>query len=121
MEKVGEFCVDAGICWIGDPCYVMPYDASGADVVRNWDKFCDQLKTADGQPKDAAQFRFKEGHIGLGVCVSTGWGDGQYPVYIERNEEGRIARVLIEFIPEEEDEYDEPSEYDEWQSYDPDC
>ena len=99
MEKVGEFCVDAGICWIGDPCYVLPNDASCADQVRDWSKFCQKIGKSD-----TTQFNFKQGHTGLGVCVSTGWGDGQYPVYIERNDEGRIARVFIEFIPEEEEE-----------------
>lgn len=34
---------------------------------------------------------------GLGVAVTTGWGDGQYPVYVKRDEEGRIVQVLIDF------------------------
>ena len=104
MEKVGEFAVDAGICWIGDPCYVLPEDASHADSVRDWWKFCDQIKEAD-----TTQFNFKQGHTGLGVCVSTGWGDGMYPVYIERCQEGRVARVVIQFITEEDylDDYPE--------------
>ena len=97
MEYVGEFAVDAGICWIGDPCYVLPDDASHADSVRDWSKFC----TAIGEA-DTTQFNFKQGHTGLGVCVSTGWGDGMYPVYIERSEEGRVAKVVIEFITKED-------------------
>ena len=28
MEKhLGHISVDAGLCWIGDPCYVLPSDA----------------------------------------------------------------------------------------------
>ena len=38
------------------------------------------------------------------MVVTTGWGDGQYPVYIERSDEGRVAKVVIEFINEEDDE-----------------
>jgi len=37
------------------------------------------------------------GQIDLGVAFSTGWGDGRYPVKVQRNAEGRIMRVLIEF------------------------
>ena len=103
MEKVGHIAVDAGLCWIGDPCYVLPDDASNADQVRDWSSFCDQLITADGEHKSTAQFRFNHGHIGLGVAVSTGWGDGMYPVYVEYSAEGRVAKVEVVFIEEEEE------------------
>ena len=104
MERVGEIAVDAGLCWIGDPCYVLPDDASNADQVRDWSSFCSQFITDDGISKDIAQFRFKQGHIGLGVAVSTGWGDGMYPVYVEYSEEGRIASVQVVFIDEDEED-----------------
>ena len=102
--QVGQIAVDAGLCWIGDPCYVLPNDASNASQVRDWSKFCDQLITADGKAKDSAQFRFEHGHIGLGVAVSTGWGDGMYPVYVEYSEGGRIAKVEVVFIDEDDEE-----------------
>jgi len=62
------------------------------------------LITADGEHKSTAQFRFNHGHIGLGVAVSTGWGDGMYPVYVEYSAEGRIASVQVVFIDEDEEE-----------------
>jgi hypothetical protein len=37
------------------------------------------------------------------VVFSTGYGDGYYPVYAEFNEDGRIAKVVIEFIGEDEE------------------
>jgi len=37
------------------------------------------------------------GHPGLGVVVSTGYGDGEYPVEVRRNEDGRIAEVRVRF------------------------
>jgi len=97
MEKVGEIAVDAGLCWIGDPCYVLPDDASNADQVRDWGAFCNSV--GDSQ---TTQFNFKQGFAGLGVAVSTGWGDGMYPVYVEYSDEGRIAKVEVVFIEEEE-------------------
>lgn len=41
------------------------------------------------------------GQIDLGVAFSTGWGDGNYPVHVKRNEDGRIMQVLINFGDEE--------------------
>jgi len=44
------------------------------------------------------------GQVGLGVAFSTGWGDGNYPVHVKRNTEGRIMQVLINFNDEGYDE-----------------
>lgn len=43
--------------------------------------------------------------IGGSSCVASqsGWGDGSYPVYAKRTEDGRIASLTIHFISEEED------------------
>lgn len=57
-----------------------------------------------------ASFKHDMGHEGMGVMVSTFYGDGTYPVYVEYGEGGRPRRVLIDFDPggdEEEDEDDE--------------
>ena len=35
------------------------------------------------------------------MAISTGYGDGEYPVYIETNEEGRVSEIKIVFIPSE--------------------
>ena len=100
MKQVGHVAVDAGCVWIGDPCYVLPDDASNADQVRDWSSFCDKL---DHQ-SDATQFRFNHGHIGLGVVVPSGWGDGMYPVYVTESNEGRVASVTVVFIEEDEED-----------------
>lgn len=44
--------------------------------------------------------REKIGVVGVDSC----YGDGEYPVFAERNEDGHICRVVIdmEFIDEEE-------------------
>ena len=118
MEKVGEVAVDAGCIWIGDPCYVLPEDASHADWVRDWDNFCEAIDHSNPY----TQFMFEHGAPGLGVVVPSGWGDGMYPVFVELNEDGRVAAVKVVFIDDDdEDDYDEPTEADEWHSFDPDC
>jgi hypothetical protein len=46
----------------------------------------------------------EEDHAGLGVTVSTGYGDGLYPVEVKRTSKGRIAEVRIVFIEEEDED-----------------
>jgi len=87
-EKVGEVGVDAGLMWLGDPCYIMGDDATYR--VHNWDNFCARLNLN----KQTNQLK-------AGVCVSTGYGDGVYPVEVKRRD-GRIAEVRIVFIEEGE-------------------
>ena len=36
---VGEIGVDAGLCWIGDPCYVLHANPPPSTVGRTWDEF----------------------------------------------------------------------------------
>ncbi len=100
-EQVGVIGVDAGLCWLGDPCYIMGEDASEKPA-KTWSEFCDKLWEKEENPDvhGAVQWNYKMGHAGLGVTVSTGWGDGLYPVYIRRNKEGRIAEVKVVFDTE---------------------
>ena len=133
-EEVGVIGVDAGLCWIGDPCYVLHRQGEKApeDIGKDWGEFCgkfDELKylpyteeetqelgisnetfkTLKGKAyiasKDTLQFNYDKGHKGLGVCVSTGYGDGFYPVLVKRNAEGRVMAVMVDFgLEEDEDE-----------------
>ncbi len=93
-EKVGEIGVDAGLCWVGDPCYIMGEDAS-SHPCKTWNEFCDKLQR--GEKKGIMQWNYPLGHAGLGVTVETGYGDGVYPVYVKRNDEGRIMQVKVMF------------------------
>lgn len=98
-ERVGEIGVDAGLCWVGDPCYILHKTKATTPkgIGKNWGDFCDLLEDK------ATQFNYDRGHAGLGVCVSTGYGDGTYPVFIKRNHEGRVAEVKVVFDGMEED------------------
>lgn len=97
----GHIGVDAGLCWIGDPCYILHKEKGLPEVLgKNWIEFCRVLNFDSGYQS----FDYSKGNEGLGVVVSTGYGDGFYPVYI-RKEDGRVmeARVVFDY-PFEEDE-----------------
>ena len=86
--------VDAGMIWIGDPCYIMGDDSTFR--VREWSDFCDKM-SSEGHPNACEPL----GH-GIGVAVSSGYGDGAYEVDIEESSvSGRVKRVTVTFIEDE--------------------
>jgi hypothetical protein len=50
---------------------------------------------------DSYQMNYRMGHPGLGVAFRSGYGDGCYPVYGRKNEDGRVAEVRIVMIGDE--------------------
>jgi len=47
MKKhIGNIGVDAGLCWIGDPCYVLPEDSHECtgEAIHDWGVFCDIMR-----------------------------------------------------------------------------
>lgn len=102
-KLVGNINVDAGLCWIGDPCYVL-HGGRPELIGKDWGEFCSKLFSAEEKDGDV---RTKAWGDGVGVSVSTGYGDGTYPVYVEYNDEGRVASVTVQFIdPNEGDSND---------------
>ncbi len=95
-KKVGVIGVDAGCCWLGDPCYCVTPDRD-CHPASTWQKFCDILQDKDFDQKGHLQFNYPLGHPGLGVLVQAGHGDGEYPVYIKKNNEGRVLAVMVNF------------------------
>jgi hypothetical protein len=80
-QKVGTICVDAGLCWIGDPC-------NGID--ESWDHAEDLV----------TQFNCRCGSCGSksqSVLVTTGSGDGFYDVE-GKFAHGRVKEVRIKFF-----------------------
>lgn len=102
LTEIGSFSVDSGQAIIGDPCYL--------DEWQNWDK----EEPFENHVEKAGQYGYlgacgvtlKEGYgmLGMGsaVAFTTGYGDGVYPVYAEFTEDGRIAKVVIDFVGEDE-------------------
>ena len=107
-QKVGVIGVDAGLCWVGDPCYCVTPDAD-SHPAKSWPEFCEALdkhEQQDDVPEGVKQWNYQHGSPGLGVSVQTGYGDGEYPVYVQY-EGGRVARVMVDFMQDEEDEENE--------------
>jgi hypothetical protein len=82
-EQVGVVGVDAGCILLGDPSYWM----SGKDydklICNGW--------------SESLQINYDLGHAGKGVVVSSGFGDGCYPVYVKK-QHGRVKEVRIKFF-----------------------
>ena len=118
-KKVGKVSVDAGILWLGDPCYIMhPWNGIPKDVGKSWDEFVEILseKEKKSKAKDVEtglQFNHDGGYEGLGVVVSTGYGDGIYDVFVKNDDDGRIAEVKIVFINNDEDDDEDDEDDDE--------
>ena len=100
-KKVGTFDVDAGLCWIGDPCYIIGNDELDYPYL-NWNDFCNELFKKD--KKGVAEWKHNETYTstscGKGLTIQTGYGDGEYPVYVKRNTKGVIIEVRIVFSEE---------------------
>lgn len=98
-KLVGHIGVDAGLCWIGDPCYIINVDKRDRPKTtgKTWHEFCDiYFEKANDNNNRCVSFSYNTGHEGLGVCVPTGCGDGTYPVYA-KIEDGTVAAVIVDF------------------------
>lgn len=84
FKKIGEITVDAGIVWIGDPCYVLHKDLVPAELGTSWGEFCDKL--------NAKFTEFK-----IGVCAATAYGDGSYPVYAVYDFKDEYGGIFVDF------------------------
>jgi hypothetical protein len=103
MTLIGQFAVDSGQAIVGDPCYL-----------DEWEPWNDKVDSFDSHVTKAGEYGYlgacgvtlKEGYGTLGVAsavaFTTGYGDGLYPVYAEFDEDGRIAKVVINFVGEDE-------------------
>lgn len=107
---VGHCGVDSGQILLADPCYInsfkdgetfapaeavdgqYPFSYNGACGATLSDKSAGQLGNATG------------------VAVSSGWGDGVYPVYADYDHDGKITSVTIVFLDDDDD--DNYSEFD---------
>jgi hypothetical protein len=98
-EKVGVVGVDAGLVWLGDPCYILHTKKPKA-IGKDWGDLAKSLDLRLGN--DAVQMNYDKGHPGLGVIVTSGFGDGLYPVEVRRLADGTIAEVRIVFVAPED-------------------
>lgn len=99
-ESIGYFVTDKGMVWLGCHHPFIEGSDNPKDVGESWDAFVDIIKEKVDPTGCFAQFRRDDGENGIGVVVSTGFGDGMYPVQIRRSPEGEIAEMRVLFIRE---------------------
>ena len=98
-ELAGVIGVDAGLCGIGDPCYVLDPERPSYPT-KTWDEFVKKHYSDEAEPKDkkgVKSWPFSLGHEGLGISINTLHGDGLYNVYVDRDDKGRIKAAKVVF------------------------
>ena len=103
LTLIGHFSVDSGQAMIGDPCYLDEWETWNSEV----DNFEDhEVKAGEYSYLGACGVTLKKGYGQLGnsmsVAFSTGYGDGVYPVYAELDDDGRVAKIVVDFIGDDE-------------------
>lgn len=90
-KTIGYCGVDSGQLLIADPCYLKDWRAG--DYVPE--------RGADNDYSLACETTQNEnmgGEVGrIGVAVSTGYGDGEYPV-VAHYKDGRVQKITITFF-----------------------
>ena len=96
---VGSCGVDSGQLLFTDPCYIHEFKI---------DEFRQNEPSGDYSYNGCCHVTTGEtpaGHVGVGydgVAVATGFGDGNYPVYV-KFDGGRVMAALVVFDGVEED------------------
>lgn len=88
FELAGGVWVDSGTLMIVDPCYV--------DEGFDYNEWGDRIDFENDKVP---------GPVRGSYAMSTRWGDGTYPVYVKRDQDGRITAMLVDTDPELDEEY----------------
>ena len=89
FQLEGHISVDSGQVMLIDPCYIKSNFAteSGATAGLNYAGACGVTLSKDR----CGEFG------GLAFATSTYYGDGEYPVFVKRDESGGITEIKIKF------------------------
>lgn len=104
LQFAGAFAVDSGQAIIGDPCYLSDYDPNTNE---EWN-----LEGKEGQYSyqgiSATTLSKNFGEVGgnSAVALSTGYGDGMYPVYVKLDDDNRVVLAVIDFNGELNDDWE---------------
>ena len=82
-ELVGYCGVDSGLIWIGDPCVLKRSEFADP---KDWDGFCNSLRDTELPTENNS-----------GVLTDNRIGDGEYPVYVTKDKDGRVKKMEIVF------------------------
>jgi Protein of unknown function (DUF4241) len=102
LQLIGEFSVDSGQAIIGDPCYLDSWKHWNQDTGEAFDEYKNRQGEYGYLGACEATIGKGYGTLGTGsaVALSTGYGDGVYPVYAQINDDNRVALVVIDFTGE---------------------
>ena len=103
LQYAGSFGVDSGQAMIGDPCYLDKYDPNENQPWEITDK--EGEYSYHGACATTLKSSFGELGQNSAVVMSTGYGDGLYPVYVKLNDEGRVVMAVIDFNDELDSDY----------------
>lgn len=102
-KLIGYCSVDSGQIMLSDPCYVEQFRVEMDEPDGKFDATLEPVGgsypyTYNGA-SSATCSEQSAGALGggLGVVVTSGYGDGSYPVYATYNSEGRIIEARIVF------------------------
>lgn len=102
---IGTVGIDAGMLYLGDPCYIVDKPLGQ----KPWGEFLDDMYATSNDGEDARWWTVNSpfpnpaaGSFPAGHVVTTGWGDGEYPVEITLAKDGRVASVTVTFLPDED-------------------
>lgn len=100
-QQIGTVGIDAGLLMLGDPCYVIDKELGK----KPWGQFLDDMYATSPEGGNAYHWTVRApmpnpayGDFPSGVVVTTGYGDGEYPVFAEFAEDGRVVSVTVQFI-----------------------
>ena len=102
LQDVGEVSVDSGQLLICDPCYLRSHGLTEEALEEISQVTLGAPRTMCG-PAVNTKFVGSEEQFPLGFVTTTGYGDGGYKVYVEKNAEGRIKSVTVVFIRDVEE------------------
>ena len=106
ITELAGFCgVDSGQLILVDPCYAFLDDYEGRETNPsggNYDAIC---RVSTSKAFGGASLP-GNGYTGsVGVVTSTGYGDGNYPVFVDINEDGRVVSMRVYFNGVPHDDY----------------
>lgn len=100
-ELAGYCGVDSGQIIMVDPCYVLANEPVEKDPQMSYDEL---LKITDRTNYDSPNMEVNfSGVGGNGTYISGFGGDGNYPVYVRKAENGLVLEAKIVFNHEEEE------------------
>ena len=95
MKKlIGNITVDSVQIIVVDPCYLKDYKAN--DYVKKEDNDFSYNNICHLTIQNKHQLR--QGDWNFAIASNTGYGDGTYPVYAEKDKDGTVKKIIIEFI-----------------------